>query len=42
MLLLDCQKWCEKHDKTMDELQKAVVEEAFDRLDRYVFNVKSL
>lgn len=71
MLLLDCQKWCEKHDKTMDELQragvevgviwqdgrpfyspygirmnlalpKALVEEAFDRLDRYVFNVKSL
>lgn len=71
MLLLDCQKWCEKHDKTMDELQKAgvevgviwqdggpfyspygirmnlalpkaLVEEAFDRLDRYVFNVKSM
>ena len=23
MLFLDCQKWCEKHGKTMDELEKA-------------------
>lgn len=71
MLLLDCKEWCEKHNKSIDELQragvevgviwqdgrpfyspygirmnlalpKALVEEAFDRLDRYVFNVKSL
>lgn len=71
MLLLDCKEWCEKHNRSIDELQragvevgviwqdgrpfyspygirmnlalpKALVEEAFDRLDRYVFNVKSL
>ena len=23
MLFLDCQKWCEAHNKTLDELQKA-------------------
>ena len=67
MLFLDCTKWCEKHDKTIDELQRAGVEvgviwqdgrpfhgpchirmnlalpfsrvqEAFERLDHYVFN----
>lgn len=67
MLLLDCTKWCEKHGKTIDELQRAGVEvgviwqdgrpfhgpchirmnlalpfsrvqEAFERLDRYVFH----
>ena len=67
MLFLDCTKWCEKHGKTIDELQRAGVEvgviwqdgrpfhgpchirmnlalplsrvqEAFERLDRYVFN----
>lgn len=67
MLFLDCQKWCEAHGKTIDELQKAGtdvgviwqdgrrfhgpyavrvnlalplsrVKEAFDRLDKYVFN----
>lgn len=71
MLLLDCKEWCKKHNRSIDELQragvevgviwqdgrpfyspygirmnlalpKALVEEAFDRLDRYVFNVKSL
>ena len=67
MLFLDCTKWCEKHGKTIDQLQKAGwdvgvawqdgrqfhgpchvrmnlalplsrVQEAFRRLDRYVFN----
>ena len=67
MLCLDCTKWCEKHGKTIDELQRAGVEvgviwqdgrpfhgpchirmnlalplsrvqEAFERLDRYVFH----
>ena len=67
MLFLDCTEWCEKHGKTIDELQKAGhevgviwqdgrafhgpchirmnlalplsrVQEAFDRLDKYVFN----
>lgn len=67
MLFLDCTKWCEKHGKTIDELQKAGVDvgviwqdgrpfhgpchirmnlalplsrvqEAFERLDKYVFN----
>ena len=66
MLFLECQKWCEKHGKTMDELEKAGwdvgvawqdgrmfhgeyairmnlalplsrVQEAFDRLKKYVF-----
>ena len=69
MLFLDCIKWCEKHGKTIDELQRAGVEvgviwqdgrpfhgpchirmnlalpfsrvqEAFERLDRYVFHAK--
>ena len=69
MLFIDCEKWCEKRGKTMDELLKAGwdvgvvwqdgrafhgqyhirlnvalplsrVQEAFDRLDRYVFNAK--
>ena len=69
MLFLDCTKWCEKHGKTIDELQRAGVEvgviwqdgrpfhgpchirmnlalplsrvqEAFERLDRYVFYAK--
>ncbi len=67
MLFLDCTKWCEKHGKTIDEVQKAGVEvgviwqdgrafhgpchirmnlalplsrvqEAFERLNKYVFN----
>ena len=67
MLFLDCTKWCEKHGKTIDELQRTGVEvgviwqdgrpfhgpchirmnlalpfsrvqEAFERLDRYVFH----
>ncbi len=67
MLFLDCTKWCEKHGKSIDELQKAGaevgviwqdgrafhgpchirmnlalplsrVQEAFKRLDKYVFN----
>ena len=67
MLFLDCTKWCEKHGKTINELQRAGVEvgviwqdgrpfhgpchirmnlalpfsrvqEAFERLDRYVFH----
>ncbi|MDN0061155.1 aminotransferase class I/II-fold pyridoxal phosphate-dependent enzyme [Mediterraneibacter glycyrrhizinilyticus] len=67
MLLLDCEKWCREHDRTIDELQTAGLEvgvlwqdgrpfhcpfgirmnlalplsrvkEAFDRLDKYVFN----
>lgn len=66
MLFLDCTKWCEAHDKTLDELLKAGwdvgvawqdgrrfhgpchirmnlalplsrIEEAFDRLSKYVF-----
>ena len=69
MLFLDCTKWCEKHGKTIDELQRAGVEvgviwqdgrpfhgpchirmnlalpfsrvqEAFERLDRYIFHAK--
>ena len=69
MLFLDCTKWCEKHGKTIDELQRAGVgvgviwqdgrpfhgpchirmnlalpfsrvQEAFERLDRYVFHAK--
>ena len=69
MLFLDCTQWCEKHGKTIDELEKAGwdvgvawqdgrmfhgpcairmnlalplsrVKEAFDRLDKYVFNAK--
>lgn len=67
MLFLDCEKWCEKHGKSIDELLRSGwdvgviwqdgrpfhgqhhirmnlalplsrVQEAFDRLDRYVFN----
>ncbi len=67
MLFLDCEEWCRKHGKTMDELMKAGwdvgviwqdgrafhgpwhirmnlalplsrVQEAFERLDKYVFN----
>ena len=67
MLLLDCEEWCKKHSRTIDELQTAGLEvgvlwqdgrpfhspsgirmnlalplsrvkEAFDRLDKYVFN----
>lgn len=67
MLFLDCTKWCEKHGKMIDELQRSGVEigviwqdgrpfhgpchirmnlalpfsrvqEAFERLDRYVFH----
>lgn len=67
MLFLDCEEWCKKHSRTIDELQSAGLEvgvlwqdgrpfhspfgirmnlalplsrvkEAFDRLDRYVFN----
>ena len=67
MLFLDCTKWCEKHGKTIAELQQmgwdvgvawqdgrafhgpchirmnlalplSRVQEAFDRLDKYVFN----
>ena len=67
MLFVDCTEWCEKHSKTIDEVQKACydvgvviqdgrqfhgpchirmnlalpmsrVQEAFHRLDKYVFN----
>lgn len=67
MILVDCQKWCEKHEKTIDDVIKAGwdvgvawqsgkgfhapwsirmnlalplcrVKEAFERLDKYVFN----
>ena len=67
MLFLDCEQWCKKHGKTVDDLLKAGhdvgvmwqdgrafhgpyhirmnlalplsrVQEAFDRLDKYVFN----
>ena len=67
MLFADCTEWCEKHGKTIDEVEKAAwdvgvavqdgrmfhgpchlrinlalplsrVQEAFDRLDKYVFN----
>lgn len=69
MLLLDCEKWCKAHGKTILELEKMCwdvgvacqdgqmfhvpyglrinlalplsrVQEAFDRLDKHVFNVK--
>lgn len=69
LLLLDCEKWCEAHNKTIRELEQACwdvgaacqdgqmfhvpyglrinlalpfsrVQEAFDRLDKYVFNKK--
>ena len=69
MLFLDCTEWCEKHGKTIDEVQKAGydvgvawqdgrafhgpchirmnlalplsrVQEAFHRLDKYVFNAE--
>ena len=68
MLFVDCTEWCEKHGKTIDDVEKAAwdvgvacqdgrmfhgpchlrinlalplsrVQEAFDRLDKYVFNV---
>ncbi len=67
MLFVDCTKWCEKHGKTIDDVEKAAwdvgvafqdgrmfhgpchvrvnlalplsrVKEAFERLDKYVFN----
>ena len=67
MLFIDCTEWCEKHGKTIDDVEKACwdvgvaiqdgrmfhgkchvrmnlalplsrVQEAFDRLDKYVFN----
>ena len=67
MLYIDCEEWCKKHDRTMDELIRAGISvgviwqdgrpfhrpyairmnlavpysmlvEAFDRLDKYVFN----
>ncbi len=67
MLFVDCTEWCEKHGKTIDDVEKAAwdvgvacqdgrmfhgpchlrinlalplsrVQEAFDRLDKYVFN----
>lgn len=67
MMFVDCTKWCEAHDKTIDDVEKAAwdvgvavqdgrmfhgpchlrmnlalplsrVKEAFDRLDKYVFN----
>lgn len=67
MIFLDCTKWCEKHNKTIEEVQRAGIEvgviwqdgrafggpchirlnlalplsrvkEAFERLDKYVFN----
>ena len=70
MLFLDCTKWCEKHGKTIAELQQmgwdvgvawqdgrafhgpchirmnlalplSKVQEAFDRLDKYVFNAEA-
>jgi len=69
MLFLDCTKWCEKHNKTVEDVQRAGTEvgviwqdgrafhgpchirmnlalplsrvkEAFDRLDKYVFNAE--
>lgn len=68
MLFVDCTKWCRKHGKTIEDVEKACwdvgvaiqdgrmfhgpchvrmnlalpftrVQEAFDRMDRYVFNV---
>ena len=67
MLFVDCTEWCEKHGKTIDDVEKACwdvgvaiqdgrmfhgpchirmnlalplsrVQEAFDRMDKYVFN----
>lgn len=69
MLLVDCTKWCEKHGKTIEDVEHAAwdvgvavqdgrmfhapchlrmnlalplsrMKEAFERLDKYVFNVK--
>ena len=69
MIFVDCSKWCEKHNKTIDDIEKAAwkvgvsvqdgrifggkchfrmnlalplsrVEEAFNRLEKYVFNAK--
>ncbi len=71
MLFLDCTKWCETHNKSIDELEKAAwdvgvalqdgrmfhgpchvrmnlalpfsrVQEAFTRLNKYVFNAKNI
>lgn len=68
MIFVDCTKWCENHNKTLDDIEKAAwevgvalqdgrafhghchlrinlaialtrVKEAFDRLDKYVFNI---
>jgi cystathionine beta-lyase len=68
MIFLDCTKWCEKHGKTIEDVENAAwevgvalqdgrmfhgpchlrvnlalplsrVKEAFDRLDKYVFNI---
>ena len=69
MIFVDCSKWCEKHNKTIDDIEKAAwkvgvsiqdgrifggkchfrmnlalplsrVEEAFNRLEKHVFNAK--
>ena len=69
MLFVDCTEWCEKHGKTIEDVEQAAwdvgvacqdgrmfhgpchlrinlalplsrVQEAFDRLDKYVFNAK--
>lgn len=71
MLFVDCTKWCEKHGKTIEDVEKAAwdvgvacqdgrmfhgpfhlrlnlavplsrVKEAFERLDKYVFNVDEI
>ena len=68
MIFLDCTKWCEKHGKTIEDVENAAwevgvalqdgrmfhgpchlrvnlalplsrIKEAFDRLDKYVFNI---
>ena len=69
MLFVDCTEWCEKHGKTIDQVEQALwdvgvaiqdgrmfhgpchirmnlalptarVKEAFDRMDKYVFNAE--
>ena len=69
MIYVDCTNWCKKHNKTIEEVEKAAwkvgvalqdgrmfngpfhlrlnialplskVKDAFDRLDKYVFNIK--
>lgn len=42
MLFLDCTKWCEKHGKTIDELQRAGVEVGVIWQDGRPFHVRAI